>query len=147
MGTTCIDGQTKPTWMLTDGVCKESLAFETSKREGIPDIIILRDEDDALIELNCQNDLSKGKKEFEEFVAPAVGMEFESYDDAYNYYICYDKKVGFCVRIKNSWVKRNSKENYGAVLCCSSQSFKKNKRYEQYEKRDSQRKASLLGRL
>lgn len=45
MGTTCIDGQTTPTWKLTDGVCKESLAFETAKREGIPDIIIRRAED------------------------------------------------------------------------------------------------------
>ncbi|KAE9591568.1 putative transcription factor FAR family [Lupinus albus] len=52
-------------------------------------------------------------------------MEFESYDDAYNYYICYAKEVGFCVRVKNSWFKRNSREKYGAVLCCSSQGFKR----------------------
>ncbi|XP_027363720.1 DNA mismatch repair protein MSH1, mitochondrial isoform X2 [Abrus precatorius] len=45
MGTVCIDGQTKPTWKLTDGVCKESLAFETAKREGIPEPIIRRAED------------------------------------------------------------------------------------------------------
>lgn len=60
-----------------------------------------------------------------EFVPPAVGMEFESYDDAYNYYNCYAKEVGFRVRVKNSWFKRNSKEKYGAVLCCSSQGFKR----------------------
>ncbi|GAB4842099.1 hypothetical protein Ancab_012059 [Ancistrocladus abbreviatus] len=59
-----------------------------------------------------------------EFVAPAVGMEFESYDDAYNYYSCYAKEVGFRVSVKNSWFKRNSKEKYDAVLCCSSQGFK-----------------------
>ncbi|KAL1342185.1 DNA mismatch repair protein MSH1, mitochondrial [Arachis duranensis] len=45
MGTVCIDGQTKPTWKLTDGICKESLAFETAKREGIPEIIIQRAQD------------------------------------------------------------------------------------------------------
>lgn len=45
MGTVCIDGQTKPTWKLTDGICKESLAFETAKREGIPETIIQRAED------------------------------------------------------------------------------------------------------
>ncbi|GAU39649.1 hypothetical protein TSUD_18300 [Trifolium subterraneum] len=45
MGTACIDGQTKPTWKLTDGICKESLAFETAKREGVPEIIIKRAED------------------------------------------------------------------------------------------------------
>ncbi|KAK4266236.1 hypothetical protein QN277_027186 [Acacia crassicarpa] len=45
MGTVCIDGQTKPTWKLIDGICKESLAFETAKREGIPETIIQRAED------------------------------------------------------------------------------------------------------
>ncbi|KAI4345903.1 hypothetical protein L6164_012989 [Bauhinia variegata] len=44
MGTVCIDGQTKPTWKLIDGICKESLAFETAKREGIPETIIQRAE-------------------------------------------------------------------------------------------------------
>lgn len=52
-------------------------------------------------------------------------MEFESYDDAYNYYNCYATEVGFRVRVKNSWFKRRSKEKYGAVLCCSSQGFKR----------------------
>ncbi|XWS19113.1 hypothetical protein CRYUN_Cryun32bG0103700 [Craigia yunnanensis] len=72
--------------------------------------------------LDGQNGLAEGKKEF---VAPAVGMEFESFDDAYNYYNCYAKEVGFRVRVKNSWFKRNSREKYGAVLCCSSQGFKR----------------------
>lgn len=45
MGTVCIDGQTKPTWKLTDGICKESLAFQTAKREGIPESIIQRAQD------------------------------------------------------------------------------------------------------
>nr|ABA29739.1 DNA mismatch repair protein [Phaseolus vulgaris] len=44
MGTTCIDGQILPTWKLTDGVCKESLTFETAIREGIPEPIIRRAE-------------------------------------------------------------------------------------------------------
>ncbi|XP_031249968.1 protein FAR1-RELATED SEQUENCE 6-like [Pistacia vera] len=72
--------------------------------------------------LDGQNGLIEEKKEF---VAPAVGMEFESYDDAYNYYNCKAKEVGFRVRVKNSWFKRNSREKYGAVLCCSSQGFKR----------------------
>ncbi|KAL2936337.1 Protein FAR1-RELATED SEQUENCE 8 [Bienertia sinuspersici] len=83
--------------------------------------IILESESDRA-ELDTENILSDGKYEF---VAPAIGMEFESYDDAYNYYNCYAKEVGFRVRVKNSWFKRNSKEKYGAVLCCSSQGFKR----------------------
>ncbi|KAF4372318.1 hypothetical protein F8388_026991 [Cannabis sativa] len=73
-------------------------------------------------ELEGQNGVSEGRKEF---VAPALGMEFDSYEDAYSYYNCYAKEVGFRVRVKNSWFKRNSREKYGAVLCCSSQGFKR----------------------
>ncbi|KAL7191465.1 hypothetical protein ACSBR2_023528 [Camellia fascicularis] len=82
-------------------------------------------------ELDGQNGVPQGRKEF---VAPAVGMEFESYDDAYNYYICYAKEVGFRVRVKNSWFKRNSREKYGAVLCCSSQGFKRMKEVNRIRK-------------
>lgn len=45
MGTEYVDGQTKPTWKLIDGICRESLAFETAKREGVPEMIIQRAED------------------------------------------------------------------------------------------------------
>ncbi|KAL4584571.1 hypothetical protein LXL04_009174 [Taraxacum kok-saghyz] len=69
-----------------------------------------------------ESESENGKKEF---VSPSVGMEFESYDDAYNYYNCYARESGFRVRVKNSWFKRNSREKYGAVLCCSSQGFKR----------------------
>lgn len=84
--------------------------------------LIQKDGNSAVAELDGQNEVAEGRKEF---VAPAVGMEFESYDDAYNYYNCYAKEVGFRVRVKNSWFKRNSREKYGAVLCCSSQGFKR----------------------
>ncbi|KAL3528892.1 hypothetical protein ACH5RR_008214 [Cinchona calisaya] len=78
--------------------------------------------DGEIAELDIQNGTPEGRKEF---VAPAIGMEFESYDDAYNYYDCYAREMGFHIRVKNSWFKRNSKEKYGAVLCCSSQGFKR----------------------
>lgn len=45
MGTEYVDGQTLPTWKLIDGTCRESLAFETAKREGVPVTIIQRAED------------------------------------------------------------------------------------------------------
>ncbi|KAK4576588.1 hypothetical protein RGQ29_027220 [Quercus rubra] len=34
MGTVSVDGKTKPTLKLMDGICRESLAFETAKRRG-----------------------------------------------------------------------------------------------------------------
>lgn len=45
MGTKCVNGQIKPTWKLIDGICRESLAFETAKNEGVPEVIIARAED------------------------------------------------------------------------------------------------------
>ncbi|KAI3725269.1 hypothetical protein L1987_65050 [Smallanthus sonchifolius] len=45
MGSEYVDGQTKPTWKLIDGICMESLAFETAKSEGVPDAVILRAEE------------------------------------------------------------------------------------------------------
>ncbi|XP_038701517.1 DNA mismatch repair protein MSH1, mitochondrial isoform X1 [Tripterygium wilfordii] len=45
MGTECVDGHTKPTWKLIDGVCRESLAFETGRREGLPETVIQRAEE------------------------------------------------------------------------------------------------------
>lgn len=55
---------------------------------------------------------------------PATGMEFDSYDDAYSYYNSYARELGFAIRVKSSWTKRNSKEKRGAVLCCNCEGFK-----------------------
>lgn len=67
-----------------------------------------------------QSGISLGKG----YPPPVVGMEFESYDDAYNFYNCYAKELGFAIRVKSSWTKRNSKEKRGAVLCCNCEGFK-----------------------
>lgn len=45
METQYINGQPRPTWKLTDGICRESLAFETAKREGVLETIIKRAEE------------------------------------------------------------------------------------------------------
>lgn len=100
-------------------MCMEEMSCHTER--------ITEEVSSATLPTNGQNGIvedntCEGRKEF---VSPAMGMEFESYDDAYNYYNCYATEAGFNVRVKNSWFKRNSREKYGAVLCCSSQGFKR----------------------
>lgn len=70
--------------------------------------------------IDDQIGVSQGKG----YPPPVVGMEFESYEDAYHYYNCYAKELGFGIRVKSSWTKRNSKEKRGAVLCCNCEGFK-----------------------
>ncbi|XP_057960090.1 DNA mismatch repair protein MSH1, mitochondrial isoform X2 [Malania oleifera] len=61
MGTVCIDGQIKPTWKLMDGICRESLAFETAQNEGIPETIIQRAEE--LYLSVCTNGVSSARND------------------------------------------------------------------------------------
>ncbi|KAI3882371.1 hypothetical protein MKX03_028071 [Papaver bracteatum] len=42
MGSEIVDGHPKPTWKLINGICRESLAFETALKEGIPEAMIQR---------------------------------------------------------------------------------------------------------
>ncbi|XP_057968158.1 protein FAR1-RELATED SEQUENCE 8-like [Malania oleifera] len=95
-----------------DNDCEQVLDFEGNNHEDDRDCDIAIDDG--------QNGLSQGK----DYPPPVVGMEFESYDDAYNYYNCYARYLGFAIRVKSSWTKRNSKEKRGAVLCCNCEGFK-----------------------
>ncbi|XVF24755.1 hypothetical protein REPUB_Repub13aG0154300 [Reevesia pubescens] len=45
-----------------------------------------------------ENGISQGK----DYPPPVVVMEFESYDDAYNYYNCYAEELGFAITVKSS---------------------------------------------
>uniref|UniRef100_A0A1J3FVX0 Protein FAR1-RELATED SEQUENCE n=1 Tax=Noccaea caerulescens TaxID=107243 RepID=A0A1J3FVX0_NOCCA len=86
-----------------------------------PDLEIDLEHDcDGLLEI--AGDFSGGEKCV--IIPPATGMEFESYDDAYSYYNSYARELGFAIRVKSSWTKRNSKEKRGAVLCCNCEGFK-----------------------
>ncbi|VAH49414.1 unnamed protein product [Triticum turgidum subsp. durum] len=45
MGTEVVNRCIQPTWRLMDGICRESLAFQTARKEGMPDLIIKRAEE------------------------------------------------------------------------------------------------------
>ncbi|KAH0989547.1 hypothetical protein GBA52_001030 [Prunus armeniaca] len=57
--------------------------------------------------------------------APTVGLEFDSFDEAYDFYNIYGKEQGFGIRVSNSWFRSKRKERYRAKLSCSSAGFKK----------------------
>ncbi|PIA57361.1 hypothetical protein AQUCO_00600235v1 [Aquilegia coerulea] len=80
--------------------------------------------DCANIESSGEYSINQGKKDH---LPPAVGMEFDSYDDAYRFYNDYAEDMGFRVRVKSSWSRKLSKEKYHATLCCSCEGFKKQK--------------------
>lgn len=56
---------------------------------------------------------------------PTVGLEFDSFEEAYNFYNVYAKEQGFGIRVSNSWFRSRRKERYRAKLSCSSAGFKK----------------------
>lgn len=56
---------------------------------------------------------------------PTIGLEFDSFDEAYNFYNIYAKEQGFGIRVSNSWFRSKRKERYRAKLSCSSAGFKK----------------------
>lgn len=78
------------------------------------------DGDCAMTEFIGQSGVLQGENP----LPPAVGMEFETYEDVYYFYNCYAKQQGFGVRVSNTWY-RKSRERYRAKLSCSSAGFKK----------------------
>ncbi|KAG6401948.1 hypothetical protein SASPL_138816 [Salvia splendens] len=60
-----------------------------------------------------------------EFLLPMVGLEFDSFDEAYDFYNVYAKGQGFGIRVSNSWFRSKRRERYRAKLSCSSAGFKK----------------------
>lgn len=60
-----------------------------------------------------------------EYLLPMVGLEFESFDEAYDFYNVYARGQGFGIRVSNSWFRSKRRERYRAKLSCSSAGFKK----------------------
>ncbi|KAD5803626.1 hypothetical protein E3N88_14986 [Mikania micrantha] len=62
MGSDSVNGKAKPTWKLIDGICRESLAFETAQKEGLPVTIIQRAEHlyDSVYKTDLNSETYKG---------------------------------------------------------------------------------------
>ncbi|KAE9452193.1 hypothetical protein C3L33_15904, partial [Rhododendron williamsianum] len=75
----------------------------------------IMDQDDEISETHSQK----------ERPPPTIGLEFESFDEAYDFYNVYAKEQGFGIRVSNSWFRSKRKERYRAKLSCSSAGFKK----------------------
>ncbi|KAK4405993.1 DNA mismatch repair protein MSH1, mitochondrial [Sesamum angolense] len=71
MGTELIDNRTMPTWKLIDGICKESLAFETAQREGVPEELIRRAEE-LYISVYAKDSLRPHDSKLKHFTSPTV---------------------------------------------------------------------------
>ena len=47
---------------------------------------------------------------------PTVGSEYDSFDEAYDFYNAYAKALGFGSRVSNSWFRSKRKERHRATL-------------------------------
>lgn len=99
-----------------EAVClnSEPLFDEGDEYEDEGDCSMM-DQDDEISEIHSQK----------ERALPTIGLEFESFDEAYNFYNVYAKEQGFGIRVSNSWFRSKRKERYRAKLSCSSAGFKK----------------------
>ncbi|KDP33573.1 hypothetical protein JCGZ_07144 [Jatropha curcas] len=80
------------------------------------------EEDCGIVEHDNETAERYSKKEL---LPPTVGLEFDSFDEAYDFYNVYAKEQGFGIRVSNSWFRSKRKERYRAKLSCSSAGFKK----------------------
>ncbi|WRX33965.1 FAR1 DNA binding domain - like 10, partial [Theobroma cacao] len=71
------------------------------------------------------DDETGAKLSKKEPLPPTVGLEFDSFDEAYDFYNVFAKEQGFGIRVSNSWFRSKRKERYRAKLSCSSAGFKK----------------------
>ncbi|KAK3043755.1 hypothetical protein RJ639_001951 [Escallonia herrerae] len=81
-------------------------------------------EDEGDCTIDGDDELSENQSKREP-LPPTVGLEFDSFDEAYDFYNIYAKEQGFGIRVSNSWFRSKRKERYRAKLSCSSAGFKK----------------------
>ncbi|XP_043805045.1 protein FAR1-RELATED SEQUENCE 5 isoform X2 [Manihot esculenta] len=90
---------------------------ELSKNVGL-----CSDEVDSVIEQSNENLLSTS-----DIVEPYFGMEFNSRDDAREFYIAYGRHIGFIVRIHHNRRSRVNNMVIGQDFVCSKEGFREKK--------------------
>lgn len=80
------------------------------------------EEDRKKIELSFQSSPSVNNA-----VDPYIGMEFQSRDDAREYYITYGRRIGFSVRIHHNRRSRINNMVIGQDFVCSKEGFREKK--------------------
>jgi len=73
----------------------------------------------------AENELESINSQLKNPPVPTVGLEFDSFEEVYNFYNIHAKEQGFGIRVSNSWFRSKKKERYRAKLSCSSAGFKK----------------------
>ncbi|PKA56534.1 DNA mismatch repair protein MSH1, mitochondrial [Apostasia shenzhenica] len=66
MGIEVVNGDIKPTWKLIDGVCAESLAFQTAQKEGLPESVVKRAEE-LYLSVSTKNLQAKSNEVYQKF--------------------------------------------------------------------------------
>ena len=70
--------------------------------------------------LNVIKDINKIHTLIPFELIPKMGMEFESEEDAYNFYLAYAKEVGFGIK-RSSFHKDSNGKLMDRVFCCSAE--------------------------
>ena len=88
---------------------------------------VFDEDDDNEVEEDCsavEYDNESGERySRKEPLPPTIGLEFDSFDEAYDFYNVYAKEQGFGIRVSNSWFRSKRKERYRAKLSCSTPSY------------------------
>lgn len=58
-----VDGRYYPTWKLVDGACRESLAFEVARKEGVPADVVDRAEELCVTKMLYPNGLDAANQD------------------------------------------------------------------------------------
>lgn len=66
-------------------------------------------------------------------IEPTLDMEFDSEDDARNFYIAYAKQTGFSIRVNSYYRSKKDNSIISREFCCSKEGFRRERR----AKRDS----------